>query len=171
LADQLRHFSGWDDVEPLLQSYRAYNVQHHDTLARMFPYVAEVLRTLHVGGYRIGVVTTKMRASTDRSLRFFGVDRFIQTIVSVEEVEHVKPHPEPVLLALARLHALPERAVMVGDSPVDLLAAQAAGVQAFGVAWSLKGATELRRYPPVTILESMADLLPCIGLAEGVRKY
>lgn len=170
LADQLRYFSGWEDVEPLLQAYREYNVQHHNELARIFPHVADVLQTLRKAGIRVGVVTTKMRASTERSLRFFGVERYIETIVSVEEVEHAKPHPEPVLLALERLNGLPERAVMVGDSPVDLLAAQAAGVRAIGVAWSLKGPEELRKYPPVTVIETMAELLPHIGFIVDVQK-
>jgi len=64
-----------------------------------------------------------------------------------------------VLRALELLGSQAERALMVGDSQFDVLAAQAAGVRAIGVAWSLKGEQHLRQFLPVTIIHEMRELL------------
>ncbi|MNP12038.1 Pyrophosphatase PpaX [compost metagenome] len=50
------------------------------------------------------------------------------------------------------------KTLMVGDSPVDIQAAQAAGVLSAGVSWSLKGEQKLREYNPDYILHTMNDL-------------
>ena len=46
-----------------------------------------------------------------------------------------KPASDGVLAALAELDALPERAAYVGDSPLDVAAAQAAGVLPIAALW------------------------------------
>lgn len=159
LSEQLRILSGSDDVDELLLAYRDYNVAHHNELVRLFPNVRECLQLLRQRGFRIGVVTTKMRASTERSLGFFDLLDAVDCIVTVEDVTNPKPHAEPILTALSLLDANPTQTMMVGDSQFDLLAAHAAGVTAIGVSWSLKGADHLRQFPPVTIIDDMLDLL------------
>ncbi len=158
LNEQLRILSGRTDVDNLLKAYREYNVAHHNQMVRLFPNVHECLQQLREQGVKLGVVTTKMRASTERSLRFFHLLELFDCIVTVEDVEHPKPHPEPVLQALQLLGADANQSVMVGDSAFDLLAAQAAGVKALGVAWSLKGADHLQQFQPVTIIDDMLQI-------------
>jgi pyrophosphatase PpaX len=166
LKEQLQILSGLHEVGQLLLAYREFNVAHHNQLARIFPRVEQVLARLHDEQMRIAVVTTKMRASTERSLNYFGIRQYIQEIVTVEDVNHPKPHPEPVFQALNLLGSQASSALMIGDSQFDLLAAQQAGVDAVGVGWSLKGENHLRQFPPVTIIHDMQDLLAIIGLSE-----
>jgi phosphoglycolate phosphatase len=47
-----------------------------------------------------------------------------------------KPHPDVVLRACAALRVEPQRALMVGDTPRDVLAAHAAGAAAVLVGYS-----------------------------------
>jgi pyrophosphatase PpaX len=166
LKEQLQILSGRNEVDDLLLTYREFNVAHHNQLAQIFPGVQEVLVRLHEQQMRIAVVTTKMRASTERSLNFFGIRQYIHEIVTVEDVSYPKPHPEPVLQALQLLNSQASTALMIGDSQFDLLAAQQAGVDAIGVGWSLKGEQHLRQFPPVTIIHEMQELLSIIGLSE-----
>jgi pyrophosphatase PpaX len=146
-------------VSELVKGYRAYNSIHHDQMVKPFPYVMEVIKELHARGIKLGVVTTKIRPSTIRVLDLFDLTSYMGYIVTVDDVEHPKPHAEPVLKALAGLNAEAEHTLMVGDSSFDILAAQAAGVQAAGVDWSLKGEETLRGYGPDYILHDMRDLL------------
>src|SRR5262245_33639089 len=44
-------------VESLLDTYRAFNVANHDSIARPFAHTQQVISTLCARGYTIGVVT------------------------------------------------------------------------------------------------------------------
>lgn len=166
LVSQLQQFSGREQVEDLIAGYRAYNMAHHDDMVSLFPGVLEVVPMLKSAGLKLGVVTTKMRPTTERALKLLGLYDYMDTIVTLDDVEHAKPHPEPVLKALRALDVAPERAIMVGDSTVDIGSALAAGSYAVGVSWSLKGEAPLREAGAHRIIHDMRGLLPLCGL-EG----
>ncbi|MCB0308480.1 MAG: HAD-IA family hydrolase [Bdellovibrionales bacterium] len=56
-----------------------------------------------------------------------------EMVVGGDTVAHKKPHPAPLLHILENLNIAPEQAVMIGDSPLDILAAKAARVQSIGL--------------------------------------
>ena len=164
LAVQLQQFSGVEDVAELIGAYRKINLHLHDDLVRPFPYVPEVLEQLHQSGLALGVVTTKMQMTTERGLKHVGIRDYMTAIVTLDDVERPKPDPQPVELALERLSAEPETALMIGDSIVDIQSAAAAGVKSVGVAWSLKGETLLREAGADYIIHDMRELLTLVGL-------
>ncbi|MGG4036332.1 pyrophosphatase PpaX [Paenibacillus cisolokensis] len=168
LVDQMKQFTGLDDVSHLVAAYREINWRLHDELVKPFPHVPEVLGRLHRSGIRMGVVTTKMRQTTERGLKSFGLIDYMDAIVTIDDVSHPKPHPEPVLLAMEKLGADPAGTLMVGDSSVDMQAARAAGCVAVGVAWSLKGEQVLRDSGAQHILHDMRDLYTLVGLERDV---
>lgn len=169
LEHQLRTFSGQEDVAPLVKAYREYNSLHHDEMVAPFPEVNEVLARLQAQGIKMGVVTTKIRATTTRVLGLFDLDQYMQVIVTLDDVEHPKPDAEPIRKALEALGSAPERTLMVGDSPADLKSATAAGVQSAAVAWSLKGEQELSKYEPTFVIHRMSDLYNLV-LADPVDR-
>lgn len=158
LEQQLRTFSGLEDVTALVAAYREYSSLHHDDMVAPFPEVNEVLARLKAEGFKLGVVTTKIRATTTRVLELFEMAQYMDVIITLDDVERPKPDAQPVQRALAALNSSPEHALMVGDSPADLQAAAAAGVRSAAVAWSLKGEAELSKYHPTYILHTMSDL-------------
>ncbi|MDT3427358.1 pyrophosphatase PpaX [Paenibacillus forsythiae] len=163
LPDQLKAFTNLEDVSAMEASYRHYQVEHHDELIQSFPNVNEALEELRSRGIKLGVVTTKIRPTTIRALEMFDLLQYMDTIITLNDVTQLKPHPEPVLTAVSKLGASPEKTLMVGDSGVDIQAAKAAGVLAAGVAWSLKGESTLRKYNPDFILQDMTDLYEIVG--------
>ncbi|MFS0724715.1 pyrophosphatase PpaX [Paenibacillus sp. 1P07SE] len=166
LAVQLQQFSGAEDVAELIGAYRAINLQLHDDLVKPFPYVPEVLDQLHKAGLALGVVTTKMQLTTERGLKHVGIRDYMQAIVTLDDVERPKPDAQPVELALSKLGAAADTALMVGDSVVDIQSAAAAGVRSVGVAWSLKGEAKLREAGADYIIHDMRELLSLAGLEQ-----
>lgn len=164
LEEQLQIFSGKEEVSHLVKEYRTYNNEHHDELVQEFPHVLEVIRALHEKGIKLGVVTTKIRHTAMRALELFGLRPYMDVIITVEDVQHPKPHAEPILTAISQLNADPASTLMVGDSAADLLSAHAAGVRSAAVAWSLKGTKELQKYDPDYILNDMTDLYDLVGM-------
>lgn len=164
LALQMQQFSGRELVDDLVQAYREYNLLKHDEMVSLFPGVAEVVKRLHEEGFRLGIVTTKMRPTTERALKLLGIYEYMGVIVTLDDVEHAKPHPEPVRKAIEALGAEPARTMMVGDSAVDIESALRAGAVPVGVAWSLKGEALLKEAGAVHVIQEMRDLLTLSGL-------
>ncbi|GIQ71525.1 pyrophosphatase PpaX [Xylanibacillus composti] len=165
LDAQLRFFSGRteaEEVDDLRQAYRTYNVSRHDELVTAFPHTREVLDRLKREGVRLGVVTSKVRMTTERGLRHCGLYEFMEAIVTVEDVVMPKPHPEAVQKAMQALDAEAGQTWMVGDSPYDVEAAKLAGVQAIGVGWSLKGTEVLRAAGADFLINDMRELYTCV---------
>ncbi len=168
LGEQLQILSGQEEVEDLVKAYRAYNVENHDALIGDFPYVKEVIEALHDAGIKMGIVTTKMRKTSLRGLDRLGITDYMDAIVTIDDVEHAKPHPEPVLKAMSIMGANPAATMMVGDSAADIQAANSAGVISTAVAWSLKGVDVLKAYEPKHIIYDMRDLLPLAGIKRDL---
>ncbi|OPA76337.1 pyrophosphatase PpaX [Paenibacillus selenitireducens] len=164
LEHQIRQFTGREDVTSFVAAYREYNRERHDELVREFPHVREVIETLHNHGIKLGVVTTKIRETTERALQMFGLYPYMGMIVTVDDVKNPKPHPEPVLMAIEKMGANPATTLMVGDSPADIQSANAAGVASVAVSWSLKGEAALAPYEPKHVIHDMRDLYAFVGL-------
>ncbi|QUL55160.1 pyrophosphatase PpaX [Paenibacillus tritici] len=162
LQQQMTAFSGLQDISALERSYRSYNYAHHDELIGSFPDVNETMEELLRRGIKLGIVTTKIRPTTLKALEMFDLLKYMETIVTVNDVSHPKPHPEPVLTAVANLGVDPAKTLMVGDSAVDIQSAKAAGVRVAAVAWSLKGEDVLRGYEPDYIIHEMKDLFTIV---------
>lgn len=166
LINQMQLFSNLEEVSHLISRYREFNLRQHDELVKPFPYVPEVMRRLQQAGIQQGIVTTKIRLTTEKGLRFTGIYDYVapEAIVTIDDVEQAKPHPEPILKAMEALGADPATTIMVGDSTVDMIAAEAAGCIPVGVAWSLKGEAILRESGARHIIHDMRDLVELLGM-------
>ncbi|MBE4907003.1 pyrophosphatase PpaX [Bacillus luteolus] len=152
-----------DRYEEMIATYRAYNIGKHDELVTEFEGVFETIQTLHEKGYKLGVVTTKVRNVVDMGLKLTKLDQFFDVVVTLDDVKHAKPDPEPVLLALKQLDSTPETAIMVGDNHHDVLAGKNAGTMTAGVVWTAKGEEYLASFKPDYMLQHMGDLFKIIG--------
>ncbi len=153
-----------DKVEEMIERYRTYNIANHDELVTEFEGVFETVKTLHEKGFKLAIVSTKNRFVVLKGLKLTKLDQFFDVVITLDEVEHAKPHPEPIEKALAQLGSSKEEAIMIGDNHHDILGAKNAGVFAVGVEWSAKGRAHLEQYEPDAILETMPDLLKIVGV-------
>ena len=101
--------------------------------------LAELARRCPKG---MAIVTGRPRAEAEYFLKLHGLRRFFRIVVTMDDAPD-KPDPAPVRMALGGLGADPSEAIMVGDTPSDVMAAQRAGVQAFGVLTPAAAATVL----------------------------
>jgi HAD superfamily hydrolase (TIGR01509 family) len=82
------------------------------------------LRILHEAGVRIAVVSN-IGFDIRPHFAAWGLDRLVDAFVLSYEVGRCKPDPAIFLRACAMLDTLPERALMVGDTPADAGAVRA----------------------------------------------
>ena len=143
----------------LVDVYRAHNIPLHDELeacAGMEP----VLVQLRDEGRRLGVVTAKRRDTAELAFATVSLGHLFEVIVGGDETDKHKPDPEPLLLGAERLGADPAQTAYVGDSPFDMLAAQAAGMYAVAVTWGrIHDRAKLEAVEPDVILDTAEELL------------
>ncbi|MCJ8503686.1 HAD family phosphatase [Kocuria flava] len=90
------------------------------------PGVRALLDELAAAGVPGAVVTNALTVVARGTAA--GAPEVLREVVSQEDVEHPKPHPEPYLLAARRLGVDPARCVAVEDSPTGAASAAAAGM-------------------------------------------
>jgi pyrophosphatase PpaX len=122
-------------ADELTREYLRRYLELHDRRARLFPGVPDVLTALRERGYRLGIVTSKRRATTDAAVRAFRLDHWCTAIVVDEDVRRHKPDPEPVALGARRLGIAAHEALMVGDSAEDIAAGRGAGTATAAALW------------------------------------
>lgn len=163
LEKQLLDYAGRSPEESgadLVLKYRTFNNANHDQMVQAFPGVVETLSKLRDAGVRIGVVTSKIKFTSERGLVHCGIKSFVETVVTIEDVEKPKPDRESIDKALRNLGVgRTSRVLMIGDSPFDLGCARHAGVDSCLVGWSLKDAASMKNERPTHVIEKMEDLL------------
>lgn len=90
--------------------------------------VAEALAQL-APAYRMAIVTTSRRSDFDLIYQRRDLLRYFEFVLTIEDYERAKPHPDPYLAGLARFGAEPDEALVVEDSARGLRAARAAGLR------------------------------------------
>lgn len=148
-----------EKAEEMIRRYREFNHAQHDLLVKEYDHVHETVRALKEKGLKLGIVTTKIRDTVMMGLKLTEMDSFFDAIITLDDVQHAKPHPEPVLSALKLLGSESSNALMVGDNLHDIEAGKNAGTLTAGVAWSIKGREYIESLKPDFVLDKMSDLL------------
>ena len=94
-----------------------------------FPIVShQVLITrLKALGIKVGLVTNSIRKSSEFMLEYAGLLKFMDVVITNEDVLEGKPNPAGYLLAMQKLGVLPSETVVIEDGEYGILAAEAAG--------------------------------------------
>jgi phosphoglycolate phosphatase len=132
---------------------------------RLFPFTRDLLDDLAARGLKLGVVTRNCTAAV-RAV-FPDLGRYCPVVLAREDVARVKPHPDHLMTALARLQTAPARALMIGDHPLDIETARRAGTLSAGVASGHASQEALAQAGPDFVARDcreLAELLAARGL-------
>ena len=149
----------WDnaDVDLLVGTHRSYQKQNMH-LVTIFDGVHTLLATLRSAGLPLAIVTGRTQASAQDTLDRLRLTDYFDAVITADNTDRHKPHPEPVLCALAKIKMQPELALMVGDAQSDILAGQRAGCDTAGALYGFSG-VELQSFQPTYVLNQPLDLL------------
>lgn len=147
-----------EKINILLKTYRQHNHKKHDKLTKIFPGVKETLKNLKTNGYKLAVVTSKKNDIARHGLDFFDILPYFDAMIGADDTNKHKPQPEPVLKALEKLNLTPKEAIMIGDSPYDILCAKNAGVYTAVVKYTEHPWNKLMELKPNYILENLKEV-------------
>jgi len=118
----------WDFVAVYKEHYRKISTQK----TVLLPYAREAVE-LASSFAKLGIVTTKTGKYSQVLMEHFGLMEKFEVLIGREHVEHPKPHAEPILKALEAFDIHDKDIWMIGDTQMDLIAADAAGINSIGV--------------------------------------
>jgi HAD superfamily hydrolase (TIGR01509 family) len=122
-AREVRHIA-----EPLKKRRGELFKEKYRARVRPFPDAREGIETLHARGLRIVVASSANADEVAFWIDLLGIAKFITGKTSKRDARFSKPSPEIFEAALEDAHAGPDRALVIGDTPYDILAAHRAGI-------------------------------------------
>ncbi|MBD3800301.1 MAG: HAD family hydrolase [Campylobacterales bacterium] len=134
-------------VETYVRTYKEHYRRISTLKTVLLPQAREAIEAASAVA-RLGVVTTKTGLYSRELMEHFGVMGAFEVLIGREDVTHAKPHPEPVLTALERMGADPERSWLIGDTRLDAEAARRAGIGCIGVLSGYDNEEQLRSLTP-----------------------
>lgn len=80
-------------------------------------------------GIKVGLVTNSIRQTTEFMLEYAGILKFLDVVVTNEDVVEGKPSPEGYLKAMTLLNSLPGETLIIEDGDYGITAARASGAR------------------------------------------
>jgi len=163
LAEMLSEFGGIlspSRLSTFLTEYRLTYTRQDARLTQPYPGVILTLQALST--FMLGVVTTKESGQAEIVLRRLALIPFFQHIQGGTPGLRLKPAPDTILAALAALHCAPPHALMVGDTPADILSGKAAGTMTCAVTYGFGTREALLPCAPDYVVDSFGELVDLV---------
>jgi pyrophosphatase PpaX len=147
-----------------VEAYREFNHREHDRMLKVYEGIQHLLEGLGKAGVKVGLVTSKSRFTTQMAFDLTGIESYFDATVCADEAAGNKPSPAPILACLTQLGIAADAAAYVGDSPSDIQAALAAGVEAIAVTWGVFAADKLEAEKPDVLVHTIPELAVALGI-------
>lgn len=145
----------WDFVTTYKEHYRLISTQK----TVLLPGAEEAVQLASTFA-RLGIVTTKTGKYSRVLMEYFGLMDYFEVLIGREDVEHPKPHAEPINKAVGQMDADKAECWIIGDTRMDLESAKNAGIKSIGV---------LSGYDNVEQLTTLTDIID-IDALQAVRR-
>ena len=126
---------------------------------RPYPGMEEALDELTATGVRMAVLSNKPDSFTKMMIPALLPRWSFQPIIGARPGVPIKPDPQAALEIAAMLGLDASKIMYVGDTSVDMMTANAAGMFAVGVAWGFRGVPELIKHGAQAIVKEPVELM------------
>lgn len=153
-----------EDLDPanaaeLLRVYRQRSDAVGFSLLHAIDGARATLEALHGLGCTCAIVTSKKEINASAQMAYIGIDDLIDVLVGPEKTTAHKPDPAPVNYALRAIGCQPEDALMIGDSPNDILCGKNAHVDTVGVRFTAVSLDSLLASEPTYMISHLSELV------------
>ena len=146
-----------DEGEAIAEERKALFAASYLPQLRGFPGARGLVERLLAEGLKVGIATSASESEVEALLRVAGVADLVKIRTSADDAERSKPDPDIVLAALHRAGVKAAEAILLGDTPYDVAAANRAGASAVGVESGGWSAADLQ--PAIAVYRDVGDLL------------
>jgi phosphoglycolate phosphatase len=140
-----------------LEIFKSYYIQHPADYAYLYPGVIETLK--HFDRKKKAVITNRNHKSSKTILEKMGIAHYFENIVGDNNTTCLKPSKCQFDRLFDKLSLRNrEKAIMVGDMDIDILAGRAAGILTCAVMYGLGKRHDIEKAMPDYIIDEMAKL-------------
>jgi phosphoglycolate phosphatase len=159
-----------EEIAELHASFFPFYADNIAVQSRPFEGIPELLDILLESGARLAVCTNKLEGLSRSLLRQLALHERFAAIAGRDTFDVFKPAPGHLTRTIALAGGEPERAVMIGDSEVDIATAVAAGIPSIGVSFGYTP-VPIRELRPTAVIDHYRELLPALEqVLAGVRR-
>lgn len=123
-----------------------------------YPGIANLLNRCEANGFKMGILSNKPDDATQATVDHFLLPEIFTAIHGARSNIPKKPHPLGAELMAGQMGVEPEQCIFLGDMPVDMQTAAAAGMYPVGALWGMRTAKELSAGGAKILAVSPVDL-------------
>jgi phosphoglycolate phosphatase len=146
-------------IRRCLQAFERHYAAHFTDNSRPYQGVAGLLEALRSRGLTTAVLSNKPHVMTVRCTQTLLNGHGFAAVLGMREGVAGKPDPAGALEAAALAGIAPQRFVYLGDSPVDMQTAKAAGMFAVGALWGFRSQAQLLAAGAEALVQQPLELL------------
>lgn len=146
------------EVGEAVTLFRKHYRNNLTTFSDLYPGVKETLNFFK--HKKKAVLTNKIESFSNLILKDLKVTHFFEKVWGGDSGPEMKPHPYGIQSILTHLQVRAERAVLVGDSTVDIQTGKNSGVLTCAVTYGFDTLEKLKGAEPDFIIESFEQLQP-----------
>jgi len=152
-----------DDLPPLATQKKIYNIlarYEMEGTERCSPLdgAFDIIKWLSQKEIPIGICTSNSQKAAERIIELLDWDAYIKVVIGRTPGVKMKPDPEQLLKCFKALNVRPVKGVMVGDSPDDMKAGDAAGCYNIGIPSFFNEPAHLTEAGANVLIDSLFDL-------------
>jgi phosphoglycolate phosphatase len=161
LAETLHEKYSFSFEEPFIETLRSdildlfLKVEVEEV--KPFPGVDRLFEKLKNHHLKIGIATGRTSPPENEWARFrrYGLEKYLDALVTSREVEKRKPSPDAIIECAKRLEIPLRQSLVVGDTESDVIAARRAGAIAVAVSTGQDSLQSLKSQHPELLFENL----------------
>jgi phosphoglycolate phosphatase len=157
IEEALRRAGAEGDVDRMLSEFLVHYEANIASESRPFPGAIAALEDLAAQGATLAVCTNKREHLSRKLLQELDLARYFSSIAGRDTFAVSKPDPGHLTQLIALAGGKPSRAVMVGDSDIDIRTAKAASVPVILVSFGYAG-SPLDHLAPEAVIDHFDEL-------------
>lgn len=150
-----------NELNQIVDYFREYYKAHMFEYTKPYNGITKLLEELKAKKYKIGVVSNKYDTAVKELCQNYFKD-LVMAAIGESNCVRKKPEIDGVLKALKELNSNLEKTIYVGDSDVDIMTAQNAGIACISVLWGFRDEAFLRQHGGKFFAKKPKDIINII---------
>ena len=148
-----------EKFDEMYNEFKSYYTNHCRIKTRPYDDILNLLGLLKEQDYGLAIVSNKNDGAVKELAEYF-FDDYINIAIGQSETTRKKPAPDTVYEAMKEL---PKGACLyVGDSEVDKMTADNAGIDCVLVSWGFRDKAMLESLKPLSVIDSPKELIAIV---------
>jgi HAD superfamily hydrolase (TIGR01662 family) len=155
-------YSGSDTEDKIKKCFYAFKqIFPNDVLSSfiLFPNTINILKSLKDKGVKLAIFTAFDRKEADFFLKKMKLSKFFHNIITVDDVDELRPHPDALILAAKKLKVKTSECIYVGDTIADIQMAKNAGMEVVCVKTGIQDNKKLVKEHPDYLVRDLNEMM------------